>query len=111
MGKKARIRRYPQKYAKKFNLHPYVKKQATLKNVDRATVITPEPVVDVKPPQEEADKKKLIKDTVEKPALVAKPVVEKPAAKKATPKKPAAKKATAKSSFLKTKVKKTTSEG
>ena len=88
MGKKSRMRRFPQKYGKKFANHPYSK---SLNKEEEAKV---EPVKEVAPTPKPVVKK----EEVKKPVVAKKPAVTKKAvtAKKTTTKKAVSKPKTSK---------------
>jgi hypothetical protein len=106
MGKKSRMRRFPQKYGKKFANHPYSK---SLNKEDEAKV---EPVKEVAPTPKPVVKKEEVKKpapVVKKPAPVTKKEVKKPVVAKkpaVTKKAVTAKKTTTKKAVSKPKTSK-----
>ena len=130
MGKKARMRRYPQKFGRKFASHPYARAQAKLKEVKEEAmadgVITAEeklkiaaaeaevesltPVLDAvaeelvpEPVMEEIAPEPVVEEVAPEP-VIEEPVVEvKPKPKPKKTRKPAAKKTTAKRKYTRRK--------
>jgi uncharacterized membrane protein YebE (DUF533 family) len=93
MGKKARIRRYPQKYGRKHASHPYAKAATKLREVieeaEADGVITEEEAVQIKQAKEtvveavvEAAVEEVV-EVIEKIEEIIKPVVKKATKKKA----------------------------
>jgi len=97
MGKKARMRRYPQKYGRKFAVHPAFKARHDVEKELEVEVVLEEPKVELPEPKEEPKKEGCgdcgdCKDCKEKKepkveAPVEKVVVEKPKAKPKTTRK------------------------
>ena len=95
MGKKARMRRYPQKFGRKFTSHPYMIAQAKLKEAKEEAmadgVITPEEQVKIAEAEVVVESLTPVLDAAEEtttpePAPPPAPVVEAPvAAKKPKP--------------------------
>jgi len=119
MGKKRRMRRYPQKFGRKFASHPYARALAKLKEVKEEAmadgVITAEEKLEIAAAEAEVESMTPILDAVAEELapepvveevapepVVEEPVVEeKPKPKKA--RKPAAKKTTAKRKYTRRK--------
>lgn len=119
MGKKARMRRYPQKFGRKFASHPYARAQAKLKEVKEEAmadgVVTAEEKLEIAAAEAEVESLTPVLDAVAE-ELVPEPVVEEVAPEpiveepvveeKPKPKrtrKPAAKKTTAKRKYTRKK--------
>ena len=92
MGKKARMRRYPQKYGKKFGNHPYFIAKHGDKPAEPAPVVEEE-VVAIAVPDPAAEP---IAVEPEPAPVKPKAAKKKPAVKKPAVKKPAAKRTTTK---------------
>ena len=79
MGKKARMRRYPQKFGRKFASHPYARAQAKLKEVKEEAmadgVITAEEKLEIAAAEAEVESLTPVLDAVAE-ELVPEPVVE-----------------------------------
>ena len=91
MGKKARMRRYPQKFGRKFASHPYMIAQAKLREVKEEAmadgVITPEEQVKIAEAEAVVESLTPVLDAVEEtttpePSPPPAPVVEAPVATK-----------------------------
>ena len=121
MGKKARMRRYPQKFGRKFASHPYARALAKLKEVKEEAmadgVITAEeklkiaaaeaevesltPVLDAV--AEELAPEPVVEEVAPEPVIEEPVVEEKPKPKPKRTRKPAAKKTTAKRKYTRRK--------
>ena len=110
MGKKARMRRYPQKFGKKFASHSYMRALAKLNEVKEEAmddgVITTEEKLEIAAAEAEVESMTPVLDAVAEelapePAVEEPVVEEKPKPKKA--RKPAAKKTTAKRKYTRRK--------
>ena len=121
MGKKARMRRYPQKFGRKFASHPYARAQAKLREIKEEAmadgVITAEEKLKIAAAEAEVESLTPVLDAVAE-ELVPEPVVEevapepvieepvveeKPKPKPKRTRKPAAKKTTAKRKYTRRK--------
>ena len=119
MGKKARMRRYPQKFGKKFASHPYAKALAKLEEVKQEAmadgVLTAEEKLEIAAAEAEMESMTPVLDAVAEELtpepvveeMAPEPVVEEPVvAEEPKPKKtrkPAAKKTTAKRKYTRRK--------
>ena len=130
MGKKARMRRYPQKFGRKFASHPYARAQAKLREIKEEAmadgVITAEeklkiaaaeaevesltPVLDAvaeelapEPVVEEPVPEPVVEEVAPEPVIEEPVVEEKPKPKPKRTRKPAAKKTTAKRKYTRRK--------
>jgi hypothetical protein len=79
MGKKARMRRYPQKFGRKFASHPYARAQAKLKEVKEEAmadgIITAEEKLEIAAAEAEVESLTPVLDAVAE-ELVPEPIVE-----------------------------------
>ena len=105
MGKKARMRRYPQKFGRKFASHPYARAQAKLKEVKEEAmadgVITAEEKLEIAAAEAEVESLTPVLDAVVE-ELAPEPVIEEPVVEE-KPKPKRTRKATAKRKYTRRK--------